>query len=410
MHAHFERVDRPTLEELHDPALRARADLVIQLEEAEEQGTGLRTRLRGCERRERVVESVSLRAIPPGTVQLLAVGLNPALQKTLVFDRWERGHVNRAREVLVSVGGKGQQFSRAASHLIPGMVTLAQFLGGEHGAQLGRMIEHAGVNQITVASAGETRCCITVIDAAVGDATELIEPSAPILRGEAERLLSLTMQTLARGEVSGLALCGTCPPGVDQEFYVSLARSKGKALLLLDSYREITEVLATGQVDILKVNAHELRSLADVSRGRHQPVTAEGAESIPEMALSVFTAHQLRWLAVTAGPHTAWLFESPCVGSDPCQLCRWRFYEFRLPTVEGVVNPIGAGDTVGAIFLAQLAAGAPAHTAYACGLAAGSASCRQWGGADYTMDDLHEILAKIQISRTTRWSTNGDPF
>ena len=171
VHAHFERVDRPTLEELQDPALRARADLVIQLEEAEEEGAELRTRLRGCERREKAVESLELRAIPRGDIQLLAVGLNPALQKTLVFDRWERGQVNRAREILVSVGGKGQQFSRAASHLIPGMVTLAQFLGGENGDRIGRMIEHAGVNQITVASAGETRCCLTVIDAAAGDAT-----------------------------------------------------------------------------------------------------------------------------------------------------------------------------------------------------------------------------------------------
>ena len=169
--------------------------------------------------------------------------------------------------------------------------------------------------------------------------------------------MSRTLQTLARGEISGLALCGTYPPGVDEEFYATLARSKGKAFLLLDSYREIAATLATGQVDILKVNAHELRSLAGRSRGRHRPVAAEGAESIPEMAFSVFAAHQLRWLAVTAGPHTAWLFESPCVGSAPCQPCTWRFYEFHLPAVEGVVNPIGAGDTVGAIFLAQLSAG-----------------------------------------------------
>jgi fructose-1-phosphate kinase PfkB-like protein len=205
-----------------------------------------------------------------------------------------------------------------------------------------------------------------------------------------------------------MALCGTYPPGVDEEFYATLARSKDKAFLLLDSYREIAPTLATGQVDILKINAHELRSLAGRSRSGDRPATREPAESIPEMAMDVFAAHQLRWLAVTAGPNTAWLFECPSVGSAPCQPCTWRFYEFRLPAVERVVNPIGAGDTAGAIFLAQLAAGAPAHAAFACGLAAGSASCRQLGGADFTMDDLREILAKIQVSRITRWWTNGE--
>jgi len=408
VHAHFERVDRPTLEETHDPAVRARADLVIQLEEVEEEGAKLRTRLRTCERRENAVESLELRAIPKGTVQLLVVGLNPALQKTLVFDRWERGQVNRAREMLLSVGGKGQQFSRAASHLIPGMVTLAQFLGGENGERLGRMIDEAGVNQITVALAKETRCCTTVIDASTGDATELIEPSAAVPPGEVEQLLSRTLQALARGEISGMALCGTYPPGVDEEFYATLARSKDKAFLLLDSYREIAATLATGQVDILKVNAHELRILADRNPCRHRPVLGDESESIPEMALSVFAMHRLRWLAVTAGANTAWLFENPCVDSAPCQPCTWRFYEFHLPAVEGVVNPIGAGDTTGAIFLAQLSAGAPAHRAFACGLAAGSASCRQLGCADFTLDDLHEILAKIQVSRITRWWTSGE--
>ncbi len=408
VYAHFERVDRPTLEELQDPAPRARADLVIQLKEAEEEGTEFRIRLGGCERHENVAEPLELRSIPQGAVQLLAVGLNPALQKTLVFNHWERGQVSRAREMRWSVGGKGQQFSRAASQLIPGMVTLAQFLGGENGERLGRMIARAGVNQLTVASAGETRSCITVIDAAAGDATELIEPSEPIQPSEAEQLLSRTLQVLERGEISGLALCGTYPPGVDEEFYVKLACSKGQALLLLDSYQKVESLLATGQVDILKVNAHELRSLAAKCGRRSRSVAAEGAEPIPETALAVFAAYRLRWLAVTAGPDTAWLFESPCSGSAPCHPCTWRYYEFRLPTVEGVVNPIGAGDTVGAIFLIQLAAGAPSHVAFACGLAAGSASCRQLSGADFTLDDLHEILAKIQVSRCTCWWANGE--
>ena len=356
-HAHFERVDLPTLEELQDPALRERADLLLALA-AEDEAGGPETRTcpRSCERREHAVESAVLRAIPPGDVHLLAVGLNPALQKTLVFDHWERGQVNRAREVLLSVGGKGQQFSRAASHLMPGRVTLAQFLGGKNGERLGRMIESAAVNQITVEAAAETRCCLTVIDAGRGEATEFVEPAAPILPSEAEQLLSRILQTLARGETSGPALCGTYPPGVSEAFYAAVARSKGKAILLLDSYQGIAATLATGHVDILKVNAHELRILARRSGDERRPDGAPGVMSFRETAHAVFSTHQLRWLAVTEGPHTAWLFERPCAGTAPCDPCVWRFYEFHLPRVEGVVNPIGAGDTVGAIFLAQLAA------------------------------------------------------
>ena len=398
--AHFERVDRPTIEELQDPAWRSRADLVLQFVDT----AGVRdaapvTVLAGCERREAIAGQNEFRAIPPGTIHLLAVGLNPALQKTLVCDRWERGQVNRARAILTSVGGKGQQFSRAASRLIPGMVSLAQFLGGENGVRLSQMIAAAGVSQINVPVAGETRACITVIDSACGEATELVEPSPPIAPSEVAQLLARIREALARGDISGLALCGTYPPGVDADFYATLARQKGNALLLLDSYKGIETTLATGEVDILKVNADELRSLAG---GR--PGAAEaGAAPLPEVALSVFEAHRLRWLAVTAGPRTAWLFENPRADEPAGGLRTWRFFEFRLPVVEGVINPIGAGDTVGAVFLAQLAAGVPAPAAFATGLAAGSASCRQLGGADFTLEDLRDILAKIQVSGVTQW-------
>jgi fructose-1-phosphate kinase PfkB-like protein len=243
---------------------------------------------------------------------------------------------------------------------------------------------------------------VTVIDRTAREATELIEPSATIRREEADELLSKAMNLLQRGQISGLALCGTYPPGVDESFYVQLAQAKGNATLLLDSYRDIDAVLATGQVDILKVNAHELSSLADKTRRERLLSMPERPSSTPADALTLFEAFQMRRLAVTAGPDTAWLFERPEQDGSSSGLIVWQFYEFHLPTIEDVVNPIGAGDTVGAIFLSQLIAGASPHEAFACGLAAGSASCRQWGGADFDLSDLHTILAAIRVSHVTR--------
>ena len=124
--------------------------------------------------------------------------------------------------------------------------------------------------------------------------------------------------------------------------------------------------------------------------------------SVPDAALTLFSQFQLGRVAVTAGPETAWLFERPQVDPGRGTHRVWQFYEFHLPTVQDVVNPIGAGDTVGAIFLSQLLAGAPPQDAFACGLAAGSASCRQLSGADFTLPDLHDILAKITVSHITR--------
>lgn len=404
--AHFERVDRPTLDAVRDPAHRTQADLIISLGAAHGADAASPSSVVGCERRIDPEASIALRAVPDGTLHLLAIGLNPALQKTMVFERWERGQVNRAIDKLTSVGGKGQQFSRAASHLIPGMISLAQFLGGENGERIRQMLDQAGVRQLTVSTAGETRCCLTVIDRTTREATELIEPSATIGREEVDQLLSKTLSFLQQSRVSGLALCGTYPPGVDESFYVQLAQAKGHATLLLDSYRDIDAVLATGQVDILKVNAHELRSLANKFRQATRSHASESPLSVPDDALMLFQSFPLRRLAVTAGPDTAWLFERPQSDIRSSGVTAWPFYEFHLPTLDDVVNPIGAGDTVGAIFLTQLLAGAPPHEAFACGLAAGSASCRQWSGADFELADLPSILAQIRlVRRTRRWTT-----
>lgn len=406
---HFERVDRPTLEESCDPAQQSRAELVIRLSgPAKPAGEHAPCRLAGCELRTTLTERITFRAIPSHSVRLLAVGLNPALQKTLVFDGWERGQVNRARAALTSVGGKGQQFSRAASRVIPGRVLLAQFLGGENGARLRQMIGAAGVEQITVEVAGETRSCTTVIDTSRGEATELVEPSTPIPPDAVTRLAAAIRQTLERGTVSGIALCGTYPPGVDAGFYAGLARRKGGALLLLDSYKGIEATLATGAVDILKVNAEELRSFAATLQARPAKQAAPTTlDPLPSAALAVLNAYRIGWLAVTAGPKSAWLFEQPHKATSSRGPIAWRSYEFRLPAIDRILNPIGAGDTVGAVFLAQLAAGRPAPDAFACGLAAGSASCRQWGGADFELGDLRAILAGIRLVRTTRWWLPG---
>lgn len=403
--ARFERVDRPTIEELREPGQRTRADLVLQL--AENPGpaaAGSRLTVVGCERREDREGPVEFRAIPAGAVRLLAVGLNPALQKTLAFARWERGEVNRARTTLTSVGGKGQQFSRAASQVIPGGVSLAQFLGGANGARLGEMLGAAGVTQLTVAVPGETRCCHTVLDADRGEATELVEPSLPIPPEKVAELAARVQAVLAEGAIDALAICGTYPPGVDADFYASLARHKGRALLLLDSYQGIAATLATGQVDILKLNADEVRSLA--ARGGSAGA-ASPPRPVPEVAREVLAAHPLRWLAVTDGPRTAWLFEGAREERVAGECRVSRYFEYHLPVVEGVVNPIGAGDTVAAVFLAQLAAGAAAPGALAGGLAAGSASCRQLGGSDFALEDLRAILAGIRVTRVTTWRAAG---
>ena len=92
-------------------------------------------------------------------------------------------------------------------------------------------------------------------------------------------------------------------------------------------------------------------------------------------------------MALTDGPDQAHLFADSA---------HWRF---ELPTLDKVVNPIGAGDTVGAVLLQGLIGGDDAPDAFQLGLAAASASCRSIHGAHFSMDEARAMAAEISCEK-----------
>lgn len=303
-------------------------------------------------------------------VDLLAVGPNSVLQKSLNFARLKVGGINRARALTVGPGGKGYHFALAANIARPGSAAVAHFIGGENGRQISEHLARLGLLELQTPIAGESRTCTTVLDDASGDMTELIEPSPQIQPAEAQHIREQVHALLP--QLRGLALCGTTPPGCGDRFYAEIAESANPdATVLLDGYKNVQDILATGRVDVLKINLHELRELS-------------GKSDLEEGASWVIAEFAVRVLALTDGPDSAHLFADSA---------HWRF---ELPTID-IVNPIGAGDTVGAVLLQGLLAGDAPPDAFRLGLAAASVSCRSIHGARFTMDEAREMAADIRV-------------
>ena len=303
--------------------------------------------------------------------RVLAVGMNAVLQKTLLLPHLRVGHVNRARQMLLTAGGKGIHCARAANLHTPGSTTVAHFLGGANGDFVDRQLRAQQIPQLTVRIAGETRVCTTLLDEATGVMTELIDPSPPITPAERDEMVGRLVAALPG--LAGLALNGTLPAGIAPELYARLARAKGGALLLLDAYKDVADVLATRQVDILKINREELRELTGEPDSDRAAATARARFGVPV-------------IAVTDGPHPARLYADG------------RTWALTLPPLPDLKNPIGAGDTVAAVMLLERLAGADAVEAFALGLAAASASCRALEGARYTLPAMRELRARLTIA------------
>jgi fructose-1-phosphate kinase PfkB-like protein len=289
--------------------------------------------------------------------KLMVIGLNPALQKLLNFSKFQPGTVNRAEMISYISGGKAANFAKAAKNIGTDTV-IYQFSGGASGDKYRKILNLEKLQFVNELTQAETRICSTIMSRKSSEVTEIIEPSDMISENEAKKLLARTISDLQ--QFDGIALCGTYPPGIKPKFYAKIAAQAAKANipLLMDACTNIEAVL-NEYVEILKINLDELKLLS----GKRKAETA---------ANYIFVKYNVKIIAVTDGPKSAHLFLRKS-GENPKRGCT--HYEYSIPKLKNVINPIGAGDTVSAVLLAQYIAGQPIHEAFKIALASGSASC-----------------------------------
>lgn len=282
--------------------------------------------------------------------------------------------------------------------------------------------------------------------------TELIEPSPPVSSGQVERLVAKVKDAISTGTVGAVALCGTFPAGADSAYMAiakavqevndrnvagsddggakagistQLAESSPSPLTsaerihaVLDAHKDVGALLASGGVSIVKINADELAVLAGASSAalsidtssvaqRRQLILSHGAAVLSKFKVG------LQHLAITDGPHCGYLISRSSAHSTSAQfsgisngnglsavsLQVWEYHLPGLPSGTGLVNPIGAGDTVTGAMLAHVSRGDPLHVAFAHGLAAGTASVTTVIGAEWDARHAKEVFNGIVMRR-----------
>ncbi len=301
--------------------------------------------------------------LEPVANRLLVVGLNPAWQRTVRLPSLAKGEVNRALSIHEMASGKGVNAAEAVARL-GGAAGLLQMAGGTTG-----------------------RLLLAEDDQSM---TELIEPSPRATSREVEELRRRLPQALA--DCGSLAICGTFPDGVPSTFYAEIVgRMRERAWIVVDAWRCLREALEAGP-HLLKINAEELRGLT-------------GCKDGVKAARCLFERFDLWWLAVTDGSRDAFLFS---------RSGGWRY---RLPRLEAVVSPLGAGDTATGAVLQGLAGGLGARTDFAdrdwagramadramsrlfrFALAAASASCLGGRPAEFRREDVARLEPLVEMT------------
>ena len=114
---------------------------------------------------------------------ILAITMNPAIDKVYAIDDFEVNQVFRPKAMTATAGGKGLNVARVA-HILGEAVMATGFLGGSTGQFIHRKIEEMGLINRFVSIQGETRICINIMDEKNTTSTEVLEPGPTVSQEE----------------------------------------------------------------------------------------------------------------------------------------------------------------------------------------------------------------------------------
>lgn len=303
---------------------------------------------------------------------ILCVGLTPAWQETLEFDRLRLGEVNRCRAITRSAAGKGANVARVLNSLGASTVLLT-FCGGENGKLWLDDLEGAGVRADVVRTRSATRVCQTLIDQSTGDITELVREAPLPSRAEWASLLRRFEARLGRAKL--VVIAGALMPGARDAVYrdlVRLTRSRGVPVLI-DSQKTALMRTLPHRPLLVKLNVHELENTLGLSLRNEKQIVA-GARR--------FIGGGARQVVVTHGARSAWL------------VLPGRVWRFTPPRIQAV-NAIGSGDAVTAGIVCGIVKGLEIAGAVRLGIACGAANALTLTPGDVDVQTVRKLAHKV---------------
>ena len=308
---------------------------------------------------------------------ILAVTLNPALDRTMTVPNFQAGFRHRAIETVILPGGKGINAARAV-RILGRPVVVTGFLGGRKGDQILADLNGEGILNDFVRIEAESRLSTAVIDPATGTVTEITE-QGPLIRPEELHLLYEKLEYLSKAADIAI-LAGSVPPGLDDDCYAQIIRRLAR-LGVKTFFYTYGEPLRLGikagpdfvfpkLVEAEKVIGYEFAGTEDRIRAvRHLREMGAG---------SVVMTHRFGCVADlgAAGDHR--VFVGTMLAVD-------------------VVSPLGWGDALAGGFAVKMLEGAPPADCLRFGLGCAAASLTTYGAGVFSPEEAVRLAGQVEL-------------
>jgi len=307
---------------------------------------------------------------------IVTVTLNPAIDQTLVLDRFVAGDTLRVRSSRFDPGGKGINVSRVVREL-GGQTVAMGFAPGGLGRYIEQTLKSEGIECDFVHTKGETRTNITIVDETRHMQTILSDPGPETDERFVEQLLAKLRKRLKAND--WLVVAGSIPPPLSPDIYaemITMARERW-VHTVLDADGPALVAGVAAKPEMVKGNRRELERLL----GRHlddEESTLEAAHILREMTI--------RTAVVTRGREGA---------VAECDEGSWRSLAPRVRAVSAV----GSGDAFLAGVVHSLSRGGRMEDALRLGVAAGTAAVLTPGTELCHRREVDVLQPRVKVQR-----------
>ena len=309
---------------------------------------------------------------------ILTITPNTAIDKTYCVEGFGLDRVHRPTSSRAVAGGKGINVVRVLKTLGSDAIATG-FVGGATGEAILRLITKEGMKHDFVHVQEESRLCIAVIDPTNGTQTEINENGPNITSDELTAILDKIKSLTSECEF--VVMCGSCPPGVPDDFYadvIKIAKAAGVKSVLDASNAHLREGIKAAPF-MVKPNVTELSQIA----GRELFTLEEivrAAKSLKQFGVSI--------TAVTMG-------RSGAIVTDGVQV--WK----AVPPEIQFASAVGSGDAFLAMFMASMIDGTTLPDALESATAAGAANATTFGAGFCTKESIMELREGVQVTNIT---------
>lgn len=306
---------------------------------------------------------------------ILAITMNPAIDKVYAIDDFEINRVFRPKAMTATAGGKGLNVARVA-HILGEPVMATGFLGGSTGQFIHKQIEEMGLIDRFVSIQGETRICINIMDEKNTTSTEVLEPGPTISQEECDLFLEQYEKMLDSCDV--VTASGSLPKGVAVDFYnmlIGIAKEQGKKFIL-DTSGDYFKHGIQAKPYMIKPNKEEFEKAMGSLRTLNDY----------DVALMKLKEQGIELPVITLG-------KDGCIAALEDGI-----YRFFAPSIK-VLNTVGSGDSFVAGCAVSLCRGKGAMEVVKMGMACGMANTQFFQTGMVSVELVDKFFNMIEIEK-----------